>query len=203
MSVQDLTSRRYSQASNRSTSRSVGRSRQARTSASCVASSASSVSRRLRRAMAYNRSTAPAARTLKASRSPRRALSTSSACTLRSFRGRPIWSPTRYGGAQAVRVHSSLECGQGVGQPRSLTRGGWSRLVHDVFQLTSERRLMGTLALYGTREVTNGARDRFRSSVGTCDVTRQRSAAYGPVSGSRNAASNGRRRHERSPQEKE
>src|SRR4051794_13394084 len=41
----------------------------------------------MRRAIAYNRSTAPPASTLKASRSPRRARSTSSVCTLRSLRG--------------------------------------------------------------------------------------------------------------------
>src|SRR5688572_24335311 len=152
MSALARTINRYSQASNRSTSRSVGRSRHARTRASWVASSASSVSRRMRRAIAYNRSTAPAARTLKASRSPRRALSTSSACTLRSFRGRPIWSPTGYGGAPRARVHSSLatqNSGAGTIRPMTSEMGRWG--FADPGPLRAE---LTALALAGTKTTT-------------------------------------------------
>ena len=54
--MQDRTRRRRSHASNRSGSRSAGRSRQAITSASCTASSARSMSRRIRCAIANSRS---------------------------------------------------------------------------------------------------------------------------------------------------
>ena len=171
MSAHERTISRYSQASNRSTSRSVGRSRQARISASWVASSASSVSRRTRRAIAYNRSTAPAARTPKASRSPPRALSTSSACTLRSFRGRPIWSPTRYGGGRAATVHNRARASGDAGPAwrRSHRPGGGAPIrawnMH-MFRLTSERPKLATWPPVGTWGVPNGESVYFREAAG-------------------------------------
>ena len=79
----------WSQASNRSGSRSARRSRQAITSASWKASSARSTSRRIRCAIANSRSARGRTRSTNASRSPRWAASTRSRSTARPL-GRPV-----------------------------------------------------------------------------------------------------------------
>src|SRR5689334_4807052 len=113
----ERTTRRWSHASNRSGSRSPGRSRQAITSASWRASSVRSTSRRIRCAIAKRRSPRVRIRSAYASLSPRRARSTRSRSTHPSprcaQRGR---RPNHYGSAGLGRVHFSG--GAFVGGPR-------------------------------------------------------------------------------------